>query len=148
KFLRNRIRHDILPALRRVNPAVDDELLQLSRRAAEWRRETDAVANSVSRVDLVGRTADLSVVAGRGLDAEQLAVLWPAVAARIGVTLDRRGIQRVGSFSTSSRVGGRIQVSGGWQVVRSRHALRLQLGARAPEQEEAVLDLSSATQWG
>jgi tRNA(Ile)-lysidine synthase len=147
RFLRNRIRHDILPALRRVNPLIDDELLQLGRRAAEWRRETDAAARAVSRVDPVARTADLSIAAIRGLDAEQLAVLWPAVAARIGVTLDRRGIRRVGSFSGNSRVGGRIQVSGRWEVVRSRRELRLQSVAPA-ERGEALLDLTSATRWG
>ena len=147
-FLRNRIRHDILPALRRVNPRIDDELLQLGRRAAEWRRETDAAANSVSTVDPEARTADLSVAAVRGLDAGELAVLWPAVAARIGVTLDRRGIRRAGSFSSSSRVGSRIQVSGGWEVVRSRQALRLQSTASVPDRAETLLDLSRATRWG
>ena len=148
RFLRNRIRHDILPALRRVNPLIDEELLQLGRRAAKWRRETDAAARAVSSVDRVARTADLNVAAIRGLDAEQLAVLWPAVAARIGVTLDRRGIVRAGSFSSGSRVGGRIQVSGRWEVVRSRRELRLQSADPVAGAGEAVLDLSATTKWG
>jgi tRNA(Ile)-lysidine synthase len=148
RFLRNRIRHDILPALRRVNPHIDEELLQLGRRAAKWRRETDAAARAVSRVDPAARTADLSVAAIQGLDADQLAVLWPAVAARIGVTLDRRGIARAGSFSSSSRVGRRIQVSGRWEVVRSRRELRLQSAAAPAEGGEALLELSATTRWG
>jgi tRNA(Ile)-lysidine synthase len=148
RFLRNRIRHDILPAMRRVNPLIDDELLQLGRRAAEWRRETDAAARVVSRVDPVARTADVSIAAIQGLGTEQLAVLWPAVAARIGVTLDRRGTRRAGSFSNASRVGGRIQVSGGWEVVRSRRGLRLQSADAAAERGEAFLDPSTATKWG
>jgi tRNA(Ile)-lysidine synthase len=148
RFLRNRLRHDVLPALRRVNPGIDEELQGLGERAAEWRRETGAVASVVSRVDRAARAVEIGVAAIRDLDAEQLAVVWPAVAARIGVALDRRGIRRVSSFSSRSRVGARIQLSGGWEVVRSRHALRLQASAGGVRMTtEAVLDLWTATTW-
>ncbi len=149
RFLRNRLRHDLLPALRRVNPRIDEELQGLAERAAEWRRGTDAVAGVVSRVDRATRAVDVGVAAIRHLDAEQLAVVWPAVAARIGVALDHRGIRRVSSFSRDARVGARIQLSGGWEVVRSRDVLRLQASAgRGSTTTEAVLDLSRATNWG
>src|SRR5262249_6979929 len=46
RFLRNRIRHDVLPALRRVNPLIGEELLDFGRRAAEWRRETEITADA------------------------------------------------------------------------------------------------------
>jgi tRNA(Ile)-lysidine synthase len=148
RFLRNRLRHDILPALRRANPRIDEEMLELAGRAAAWRRETDTVANAVSKVDRGARAVEVGVAAIRDLDAEQLAVVWPAVAARIAVALDHRGIARVSSFSKDSRVGSRIQLSGGWEVVRSRHALRLQATARdARTTTETVLDLSTATAW-
>jgi tRNA(Ile)-lysidine synthase len=92
---------------------------------------------------------EIGVAAIRDLDEEQIAVLWPAVAARIGVALDHRGIRRVSSFSSESRVGARIQLSGGWEVVRSRHVLRLQASAEtAGTTTEAILDVSSATTWG
>src|SRR5262249_49070617 len=116
RFLRNRIRHDVLPALRLPDPRLDDELLNLARRAAAWGRATGATANSVSGLDAVGRTVAVRVAAIRDLAADHLAILGPAVAGRIGVTLDRRGIRRVGSFSSRSRVGARIQLSGGWEV--------------------------------
>jgi tRNA(Ile)-lysidine synthase len=149
RFLRNRLRHDVLPALRRVNPRIDQELQALAERAAAWRRETDAVANVVSKLDRTARAVDIGVAAIRDLDAEQLAVVWPAVAARIGVALDHRGIRRVSSFSRDARVGARIQLSGGWEVVRSRHVLRLQASVGAARMTtEAVLDLSAATTWG
>jgi tRNA(Ile)-lysidine synthase len=150
-FLRNRLRHDLLPALRRVNPGIDEELQDLAGRAAAWRRETDAVANVVSKVDRAARAVEIGVAGIRDLDAEQLAVVWPAVAGRIGVALDHRGIRRVTSFSGDSRVGARMQLSGGWEVVRSRHALRLQPSAGPGATRmtaEAVLDLSTATTWG
>ena len=44
RFLRNRIRHDILPALRSVSPGIDRELLEIGERAATWRRETETIA--------------------------------------------------------------------------------------------------------
>ena len=149
RFLRNRLRHDILPALRRANPAIDDVLLDLGRRAAQWRRETDAVAKVVSEVDEDARAVDVIVGVVRELDIELLAVVWPAVAARVGATLDHRGIRRVSSFSRRSRIGSRIQLAGGWEVVRSRHALRLHLSTGdEPSAIEAVLDPARSTSWG
>jgi tRNA(Ile)-lysidine synthase len=146
-YLRNRVRHDILPALRRTNPAIDRELLDLSRRAAEWRNETETVAHVVSRVDDDKCAVDVGLRAIDGLDAEQLAVLWPAIAGRVGVALDRRGIGRIAAFSVRSRVGARIQLSGGWEVVRSRDVLRLQHTA-VPSSDEAALRASAPTTWG
>jgi tRNA(Ile)-lysidine synthase len=146
-FLRNRIRHDILPALRSVSPGIDRELLEIGERAAAWRRETETIAHVVSTVDRDERAVDVGLGAIEGLDSAQLGVLWPAVAARVGATLDRRGIGRVALFSQISRVGSRIQLSGGWEVVRSRHAFRL----RTSQQEtagEAELDQSAYTTWG
>ena len=98
--------------------------------------------------DRAVRAVEISISAVRGLDAEQLAVVWPAVAARIGVALDHRGIRRLSSFSNDSRVGARVQLSGGWEVVRSRHGLRLQASSEdARTTTEAVLDLSTTTTW-
>jgi tRNA(Ile)-lysidine synthase len=149
RFLRNRLRHDLLPALRRVNPRIDDELLELGRRAAQWRRETDVVASVVSKVDRDAGAVDVLVAAVRDLDAGQLAVVWPAVAARIGATLDHRGIRRVSAFSSRSRVGSKIQLSGGWEVVRSRGALRLRAsGAGGEVVAEALLNPTGDTTWG
>ncbi len=147
RFLRNRVRHDILPALRRLNPGIDHELLELGERAAAWRREAERVAHAVSTVDREANAVDVAVGAIMRLDSAHLAVLWPAVAARVGATLDWRGIRRVSAFSQNSRVGSRIQLSGGWEVIRSRHALRL----RTPKPDgasEMVLATTSSTTWG
>lgn len=147
QFLRNRLRHEILPALRRANPGIERELLDLGERAAAWRRETETIAHVVSTVDREASAVDIRIGAITGLDAAQLAVLWPAVAARVGATLDRRGIDRVAAFSMHSRVGARIQLSGGWEVVRSRHALRLRASKHVAT-AEAMLNPSSRTTWG
>ena len=147
RFLRNRLRHDMLPALRGANPTIDRELLDLGERAAAWRRETETIAHVVSTVDREASAVDVALGAIDGLDSAQLAVLWPAVAARIGATLDRRGIDRVAAFSTHARVGSRIQLSGGWEVIRSRHGLRLRASKQATT-AEAVLSPAARTTWG
>ena len=38
-----------------------------------------------------------------GHDAASLALLWPALAARAGATLDRRGTERLAAFTTTQR---------------------------------------------
>jgi tRNA(Ile)-lysidine synthase len=147
RHLRNRVRLDLLPALSRARPELSRELLDLSRRAAELRgalehwvdanvaldRHDDALA--VSRDDLIG------------LDAPGLALLWPAVAARQGVTLDRRGTERLVSFTIQGTPGARIQLSGGVEVVRHRDRL---LVRRVPVDGEAppAARLVHGTRWG
>src|SRR6185503_10649757 len=42
QFFRNRIRHDLLPAMRRVRPSIDAELLDVARAAARWRHDVDS----------------------------------------------------------------------------------------------------------
>jgi hypothetical protein len=76
-------------------------------------------------VDALGveRHADCSLfVARRALgsyDERELATLWPEIAARAGVTLDRRGTRRVAAFTIGGATGGSIQLSGGIEVVRT-----------------------------
>ncbi|MGH7710777.1 MAG: tRNA lysidine(34) synthetase TilS, partial [Gemmatimonadaceae bacterium] len=43
RYLRNRVRHELLPAFRAVQPDFDRELLALARRAARVRRQTELV---------------------------------------------------------------------------------------------------------
>jgi tRNA(Ile)-lysidine synthase len=147
RHLRNRVRMDLLPALSRARPELPRDLLSLSRRAADLRaaleREIDASitierhddALAVSREDLVR------------FDARALAFLWPALAARQGVTLDRRGTERLASFTIEGAPGARIQLSGGVEAVRHRDQL---LVRRVPRHVEAsaVVPLEHGTTWG
>ncbi len=124
RYLRNRIRLDLLPALRRVHPAIDDELLAWSRAAAAVRAALDARAREVSMVSEDGRLA-VAASGVVGYSRESLAALWPALAARAGVALDRRGTERIASFTINGRVGARVQLSGGWEVHRGRDRFEL-----------------------
>ncbi len=120
QHLRNRVRLDLLPAIDRVRPRFAAEMLAVAERAAAWRAEVDAVAR-----ELVSKGADDGIirVAREELatyDSPTLCVLWPAIAARASVTLDRRGTLRLAQFTTSGAPGARIQLSGGVEVFRHR----------------------------
>lgn len=133
RHLRNRIRLELLPALRRAQPKIDTELLALSRRAAEWRKElARMVDHNLSLRDPASDEGALDVdetTLGElhlgELPAETLAVLWPELASRADVTLDRRGTSRLVAFTSKGRVGSRIQLSGGWEVTRARNRFEL-----------------------
>ena len=123
RHLRNRARLEILPALERAHPGFGEALLALARRAATWRRDVERLASGIGTV----REGRLDVPAGAlaGLDRDALAVLWPAIAARAGVTLDHRGTRRLAAFTTEGGIGRVIQLSGGVEVGRARHAFTM-----------------------
>jgi tRNA(Ile)-lysidine synthase len=79
----------------------------------------------VQRGALAVARADL-----RRYDAQGLGVVWPALAARAGVVLDRRGTRRLTEFTMRGVAGGRVQLSGGLEVVLHREQLLLR---RAPD---------------
>jgi tRNA(Ile)-lysidine synthetase-like protein len=60
-----------------------------------------------------------------GYDVESLRVLWPALAARASVVMDRRGTQRAAEFTIRGATGGAIQLSGGIEIVMRRDHLLL-----------------------
>jgi len=137
--LRNRVRHELLPALTRARPSLPAELLALSERAAALRVEVDALVDrelSLERRNgavLVARDALLRY------DAEALALLWPAVAARAGATLDRRGTDRLVAFTTSERSGARIQLSGGFEAASHSGSIIVRRAATNPPQSALTL---------
>ncbi|HMA19981.1 MAG TPA: hypothetical protein VKO87_04215, partial [Gemmatimonadaceae bacterium] len=60
-----------------------------------------------------------------GYDAESLRTLWPAIAAKAGVIMDRRGTHRLAEFTMKGHTGGSIQLSGGIEVRMFRDHLTL-----------------------
>jgi len=123
---RNRVRRDLLPAIARLRPRFGEEFLALAEGAAAWRAEVDAL---VDRFVLAPAGASGFRVARAELatyDSEALCMLWPAIAARARVTLDRRGTLRLAQFTTSGAPGARIQLSGGIQIIRDRDAFIVQ----------------------
>ena len=137
KHLRNRIRLDILPSIVKRNPGFPDELLALARKAAEWRRSLDDLAGSVeSEAEREGglrfNRSSLKV-----FDEDCLRVLWPALAARASVVMDRRGTQRAAAFTIKGATGGTIQLSGGVEIVMRRDHMLLRRWRSEPTEIRA-----------
>lgn len=149
RFLRNRVRRDLLPALRRVRPTVDEELLSLAKCAAVWRRDLAALVDggigyAVAKDECSKPMLDVAAEDLVGYSGPMLGSVWPELASRIGVTLDARGTRRASEFTISSRVGGRIQLSGGWELIRSRttYELRAMPAGKGPPIDSAPLQVS------
>ncbi len=129
RMLRNRVRLDHLPAFERAHPGFGAELLALARRAALWREDVeDLVARCHPRVEHDEVFADAAAL--RTFPVEALRHLWPALAARVGVVLDRRGTERAAAFTLEGEVGGWIPLAGG-HVLR-RYAAMFALRAAPP----------------
>lgn len=143
-FLRNRVRHDLLPAIRAVQPNFECEILALSRQAALVRRETERLAQRYvldSRDQLV-----LSAAALHALPPSSLAILWPAFVAKLGVPLDRRGVVRATRFSLQSRPGQQAQCGGGVRLERTAKSILVRRDAVT--QTPATMELGSAVDFG
>ena len=152
RYLRNRVRRDLLPALREVRPSFDDDLLDLSIRAAQWRRELSELVDrhilfAVGKDGRGARTLEVASEDLAGYSARMLGVVWPELAARAGVTLDARGTRRAAEFTISSRTGGRIQLSGGWELIRSRGSFELRPMDEVGTLESDARPLRPATTW-
>lgn len=122
RYARNRIRHDLLPALRRASPSIDGDLLAIGERAAAWRHELESVIDARLRfvADPDAGTLDVPRESLAGHSPDALGILWPALLARVGLAADRRGTRRLVAFTTEGSTGQRIQLSGGWTVYRRR----------------------------
>ena len=139
KHLRNRIRLDILPSIVRRNPGFPNELLALSRAAADWRRSLEDLAGSVEAQPERDGALRISRSSLAGYDADSLRVLWPALAARASVVMDRRGTHRAAQFTISGATGGTIQLSGGVEILMRRdHMLLRRMPVRGQTQPDAA----------
>jgi tRNA(Ile)-lysidine synthase len=121
-YSRNRLRHDVIPALRAVHPDIEADLAAVGDRAARWRADVDALidARITFDVDRDMETLEVARDSLAGLSDEALGIIWPALLARVGVAADWRGTRRLVAFTTGGSSGQRIQLSGGWTVYRRR----------------------------
>jgi tRNA(Ile)-lysidine synthase len=144
---RNRVRLDLLPALRRAQPDIEAELLQLAQRAATWRKQMDRFVDRLHpALDEEGR---LRVAAQElaGYDRDSLCALWGALAARVGLALDRRGTQRLAAFTITGPASGSVPLAGGWYM-EARGGVYI-LGKRSRAQSSPrPLPASGEMQWG
>jgi tRNA(Ile)-lysidine synthase len=121
-YLRNRVRHDLLPAIARVDRRFGTTMLALAEAAARLRREVDGLASSFicseAEDSVTATLADL-----QRMGEASIALLVPAIAARAGIILDRRGTTRLSAFILKGATTGRVQLSGGAEAVVNRGSL-------------------------
>jgi hypothetical protein len=97
-----------------VTAWVDGELTPSATAAVTAAEESESPA----RLRSVGVRAQPLVQ----LPSASAALVWPEVAARVGVVMDRRGLERLVAWAPRAQVGGRIQLSGGGEVLRTQSA--------------------------
>jgi len=114
---RNRVRLDLLPAFERACSGFGAELLALSRRAGVLRESVELLVDSLGLQNLPPLIVPRAALSALG--PAELAILWPAIAARAGVALDWRGTERLVAFTASAEPGRRIPLSGGAEVERT-----------------------------
>ncbi len=128
--LRNRVRLDLLPAFERAIPGFGAELLAISARAAEWRESVEQLVDVFGATLLTPKMLVVPCDSLAGFPAAALAILWPAIAARTGVALDWRGTERLIEFTSASRPGRKIPLSGGAEVERTASTFVIRATAR------------------
>ena len=119
-FQRNRVRHEILPALERVAPGFSEWCWTLGLRAADWRAEVEALVDALGVRLIAPTTVTVPVETVAALDAAAWEVCWPAIAARAGVVMDRRGVDRASRWAPIAQAGQIIPLSGGARLSRTR----------------------------
>jgi tRNA(Ile)-lysidine synthase len=137
RHLRNRIRLDILPSIVRRNADFPNQLLTLAREAAAWRRSLDELLPGIDAAEERDGVLRVSRSSLAGFDAESLRVLWPALAARARVVMDRRGTHRAAEFTIKGATGGAIQLSGGVEIVMRRDHMLLRRWRSEPPETRA-----------
>ncbi len=123
--LRNRVRHDLLPAISRLRPGFPAALLSIARKSADWRMQMSMIADSIAAQVENDGSLRIARLAFQGYDAESLRALWPSIAAKAGIVMDRRGTHRLAEFTIRGVTGGSIQLSGGVEVRMFREYLVL-----------------------
>ena len=118
-FLRNRVRHELLPAFERSAPGFRGWCRDLGGRAAAWRRDVEALVDAMGIVEVGRGAVAVPASAVEGCPETAGAVLWPALAARAGIVMDRRGIARASAWAPRARAGQRIPLSGGARLERT-----------------------------
>ena len=148
EVLRNRVRHELLPALRAVDASIDASLWSIGERAARWRADVEALIDAtVAHRRIAERTLVVAASELAGYDRDSLAVLWGALAGRVGLALDRRGTTRCASFTMKRPHGGWIPLSRGWCLEALRDELVLHRPG-SPIDEQATLPEAGAVEWG
>ena len=127
RHLRSWLRTDVLPAIRRRIPAIDENLLRTARQAARDRAAWDALLDVLPGLDLAPEPAGISVAASSlgGYDSALAHTLILAVARRAGCQLGPARLGRVVRLLQVGASGTRAPLGGEWIAELAFGRLRL-----------------------
>jgi len=114
----------LLPAIRASSPDFESDLLRISRDAADLRERVETQAQEFVLEPRPGALLAIDAAGLAELPDDSLRLLLPALVARAGITVDRRGLVRLGDVVRSG-AGARGQISGGFEAVRGRDDLTI-----------------------
>jgi tRNA(Ile)-lysidine synthetase, C-terminal domain len=83
-----------------------------------------------------------------GYDADSHAMLWPALAGRVGLALDARGIRRIASFASLHPRSGSIPLAGGWCLEATRDTYILGRHPTPVMPAAVMLPAKGSVAWG
>lgn len=117
KHQRNRVRHDLLPAFKRVDPQFEATFLGIAARAAEIRGAFDSCVAA-----WMSKRRDGSVVLSDEVlslrDSYARGCAWQAMLASQHVVADASGLVRLSALDKAPSTGWYIELPGGWNVAR------------------------------
>ena len=124
RYLRNRVRHDLLPAILAVRPRFDDEMHSLAEDALTVRSALDGIAAQLMQQNSSDGIRIGTDVFGV-IDDYASGLLWQSVASTIGLALDWRGTVALSRLCRDGRSGARRPLSGGFEAIREHDAVVL-----------------------
>lgn len=138
-YMRNRIRHELLPSLESWNPKLREHLAQMADLAREendwWDAETAQIAAQVILPGRPVRGGGRAAAEGIALDVQRLAELPVAVqrrvirftAGKLGAAPDFDGTEALRALALSGRASQRCELAQGLRGERSHRELRMSI---------------------
>ena len=125
--LRSWLRCDLLPAIRRRLPEVDDRLRRLGAQAGRQRAAIDAILDLLPGLDPRVEDGGISVAAAplAAYDSALAQTLIIAGARRAGLALGPGRAARIGRLLAEGASGREVPLGGGWKAERSFDRLRI-----------------------
>jgi tRNA(Ile)-lysidine synthase len=143
-FLRNRIRHELMPALRSLNPSVDDALLGLADSARELFDEVERRSMTVQPAtrDAIGSVFETAAVAALPTEGIALIIEREALFSRLAFEVNRTRLANLRDVLTS----GSGEVTFGETIVEASSG-RLRIGPQLSydEIEPRMLNIPGIT---
>lgn len=151
-FLRNRVRHELLPLLESFNPRIESALVRLAESASEDRVVLDKIA--AKAVETVQGKASISRAwFEKAAPSVRRRAVRLAFRAAVGdlTDLNSRHIQAIERLVLRGQTGDRLDLSRGVLASLDRSALLLQLDNKAPfvlPDDEVSLDVPGEVRFG